>query len=844
MDFLPPFGQWLRQRRKTLGLTQIVLAQRLGYAVITLRKIEAANLRPSQQMAEALANTLQIPATDRESFVHFARGLALHLRYTNLPAPATSLVGRDRNLADLAKMLASSDTRLLSLLGPPGVGKTRLALALAQRVESDFQHGAVLVPLASLHQPDQVAPAIAQALDVRVPPDQPALDVLRRFLHDKHLLLILDNFEHLLDAAPVASELLATSPCLKVVATSRAPLRVVSEHTFDLQPLDVPNLQYLPAASALHLYSAVDLFVQRAHAVKPSFALTPANAPAVAEICQRLDGLPLAIELAAVRARAFTPQTMLAHLDHHIGASLRFLTSAPRDLPPRQQTLRHAIDWSYGLLSPDEQRLFCRLGIFAGGCTLQAAQTVCAWPVDDAPPESDVARNAVADALASLVEQSLVQETEGPEGESRYSMLETIREYALEQLEASGEIDASRARFVQHYAQLVQAFDPLVTEHRSDNPLNLPDFRKLQPDYANLLQAQTWCSSVFPEPLPRLRFLLSLAWIWVIRSSLGGQPSAWEALQHRITEAHDQCEVIHAKVQAAVLHRLAWLAYAHGDLPAAVRYSSELLAHCRARGTTAQIMYALYACGGVSCTEGRLDHAQALFDEQEQLARQTGSDYDLAAALGMKGRIALACDDLAPAKATLTEALGLARCHGWDWTSSASGNVYTSLRDLGLVLIRQNHSAQGMSLLEEALDFALQNQLALVAASCELFLAYGDLCQNHAISAWQRLRFSLSQYHRAFHDYRVPGMLTVFSWALQLCGRVAPAIVIAGAAAVHEALIRNISRADMLLQPDYLRILADSRSRLDDPALAAAWAEGQAMTLDQAVEYALSIAPD
>jgi predicted ATPase/DNA-binding XRE family transcriptional regulator/tetratricopeptide (TPR) repeat protein len=845
VDFTPPFGQWLRQRRKALGLTQADLAQRLNYAEITLRKIEAGRLLPSQALAEALARMLQVPAPDLAAFIAFARGLEPQRRFNSLPAPDTSLVGRDADLAALVDILTSGETRLLSLLGPPGVGKTRLAIELARRIELTFAHGAVFIPLAALSQAEQVVVTIAQALDVHTSPDLSSLDALRRFLRDKHLLLVLDNFEHLLDAAPLVGDLLAASPCLKIVVTSRAPLRVRGEHTFDLQPLAVPDLQQLPKAAAMRAYSAVDLFVQRAQAAKPTFALTAINAPAVAEICLRLDGLPLAIELAAVRARAFTPQTMLTHLDHHIGASLRFLTSAPRDLPPRQQTLRHAIDWSYHLLSADEQRLFRRLGIFVGGCTLEAAQTVCAWPTDGGPAESEKARNAVADTLAALVEQSLVQEMEGPLGESRYSMLETIREYALEQLEASeagSELQDVRTRFVQHFAQLIHAHDTLITDHTIILP-TLDMLRNLEPDYANLLQAQRWCASVFPQPLPRLRFLLSLPWLWVMRSVLGNPSGAGDpqALLHSILEVRNQCETVPADVQAAVLHRLAWLA-GQSDLPLAVQYGEQLLAHCRAHGTTAQIMFALYARGVTLALIGNLDESMVMHEEQEQLARQSGSDYDRAAALGMKGLIALARNDLAQADVWLSEALDVARRNGIDWTASATGNIYITLRDLGLTRIRQGQIARGMSLLEEALDFALRNQLALAAGACQLYLAYGDLCAKRAHSACQRLRFSMDQFQRAFREDRMPGILAELAQALMLQGRLVPAMTMAGAAAVHEESIRSAPRIDMLLQFDYLRILTEARARLADSELADAWVTGQAMTLEQAIDAARALA--
>jgi predicted ATPase len=666
------------------------------------------------------------------------------------------------------------------------------------------------------------------------------VDALGRLMRDKRLLLVLDNFEHLLEAAPAASRLLAAAPGLRILATSRAPLRLTGERVYDLPPLRVPDLRRLPPVADLRRYSAIDLFVRRARDAKSAFALTPANAPAVAEICQRLDGLPLAIELAAVRVRAFTPQTMLTHLDHHTGASLRFLTAAPRNLPPHQKTLRRAIDWSCQLLAPGDQRLLRRLGVFVGGWTLLAAQTVCGQGTEGESSDAQTARSAVADSLARLVEHNLAQEAEGPQGESRYSLLETIREYALEQLEAAGEAQDLRARFVRHYAHMAQAVEPLLTEHRSINPLNLPAYRQLKPDYANLLQALAWCEPAFPEPLARLRFLLSLAWFWIIQAHLTGQPGDLESLERRIIETRERCAAIPDDLLAVVLHRLSWLAGAQGDLPRAIERGAAFLAHSRAHGTTAQVMHALYAHGVSLCLAGRLDDGQPSLEEQERLAREADSPYDLAAAVGMLGRIALGRGDPARAEVLLAEALDVARRHGYDWTPSASGSVCASQRDLGLARIRRDDIAGGMAVLEEARDFALRNQLTLFTASCEVYLAYGDLRLGRAASACQRLRFSLHLFQQANYEDRACGVLALHAQALSRLGRLDSAMTIAGAAASKEAVIQNASPSEMLLREDCLRALDEARGHLGDPRLASAWAAGMAMTLDQAVALAQS----
>jgi predicted ATPase len=311
----------------------------------------------------------------------------------NLPAPPTSLIGREQDVAAALKLLRQNDVRAVTLIGPPGVGKTRLALQVALDSREGFADGAWFVALAPVSDPNLVAAAIVQALDL---PDMgaPPLAVLKDHLRDKRSLLVLDNFEQILEAAPIAAEILAAAPDVKVLVTSRAALHISGEHTFEVPPLDEP--------------SAVELFVRRAQAIKPGLVLNDANRQAIADICKRLDGLPLAIELAAARIKLFAPGVLLARLSSRLG----FLTFGSSDLPPKQRTLRGAIDWSYTLLTPEEQTLFRRLGAFAGGCTLEAAERVAGEGLN----------TTIVDLMQSLADQSLVR-VEMQDGEPRFSLL-------------------------------------------------------------------------------------------------------------------------------------------------------------------------------------------------------------------------------------------------------------------------------------------------------------------------------------------------------------------------------------------------------------------------------------
>ncbi|MGB6402472.1 MAG: protein kinase, partial [Candidatus Sulfotelmatobacter sp.] len=352
------------------------------------------------------------------------------IRPSNLPVQRTGFVGREKEVAAAKELLLRQDVRMVTVTGPGGIGKTRLAVQVASGLVERFPGGTYFVPLASLSDPGLIASVIVQTLGIREAGGQSPLEILKGNLQDSlcaPMLLLLDNFEHLVQAALTVAELLSASPNLKVLVTSRAALHVSGEHEFPVSPLALPDSRFKLSVEILSQCPAVALFVQRARAVKPDFELTRENAATVAEICARLDGLPLAIELAASRVKVLSPSLMLTRL----ASRLQLLTGGARDMPRRQQTLRAAIDWSYDLLTAAEQKLFRRLSVFVGGCTLESAEAVC-------NPKGDLDLDLL-DGMASLVDKSLVQEVEPSQGESRFMMLETIREYALEKLEASGE---------------------------------------------------------------------------------------------------------------------------------------------------------------------------------------------------------------------------------------------------------------------------------------------------------------------------------------------------------------------------------------------------------------------
>src|SRR5215213_2435829 len=392
----------------------------------------------------------------------------------DLPISLTPLIGRERETATLVSMLGQHDARLLTVTGPGGVGKTRLALHVAADVGAAFPDGVVFVDLATVTDPALVAPVVAAVLGVREASGQPLVDQVRAFLRDKRLLLVLDNFEQVVEAAPLVVTLLAGCPGLAVLATSRVRLRVSGEREYPLSPLGLPDDGGQRPVDALRPSEAVRLFVARAQAVQPDFALSPANAVVVADICRRLDGLPLAIELAAARIKSLSVSALLSRME----SRLPLLTGGGRDLPLRQQTMRDTIAWSYDLLSPEEQTQFQRLAVFVGGFSLEAAEAV-------AEPGGS---GTVFDIISSLLDSSLLLKQEAGDGESRFRMLETIREFGLERLTASGAEAPVRQAHAAWYLALAEAAESSMRGGAAQARW----LDRLEADHPNLRAALTW----------------------------------------------------------------------------------------------------------------------------------------------------------------------------------------------------------------------------------------------------------------------------------------------------------------------------------------------------------------
>ena len=434
MAFEQSFGELVRSRRIVLGWTQDELAVRAGMSGRTVREIELNRRTSHRRNARSLVAALGLSEQETQLFgVAAGQGKAAVSLKTEpatssigLSTALTALVNRDQETETIATMLARPSRRLLTLTGPGGVGKTRLAIRVAEDVHSLFSDGVVFVGLGSLRQASLVAPTIARALNVSEAGNPLSVRrALTRCLREKYLLLVLDNFEHVLSAAEVLTEVLTECPDVKMLVTSREPLHIQGESEFPVPPLMLPPTNPTPEKAALARYGSVQLFVDRAQAVKPDFELTDANARDVALICNRLDGLPLAIELAAGRTKLLPPATLLARLNMR----LPLLTGGAQDVPARLQTLEGAISWSYDLLDSAQRALFCHLAVFEGGCTIEAAEEICRQPDD-----GDF---AVLERVGALVDKNLIRQIEQADGTPRLLMLETIHEYGRARLTMS-----------------------------------------------------------------------------------------------------------------------------------------------------------------------------------------------------------------------------------------------------------------------------------------------------------------------------------------------------------------------------------------------------------------------
>jgi len=674
------FSQWLKKRRKTLDLTQGELAKRVGCAIITIQKIEANERRPSKQMAGLLAEHLDIPKEVNQEFVRFARGepgarrvVAFHemgrravwrispYQLTNIPIQPTPLIGRDQDAAAAQKRLLDEDARLLTLVGPPGVGKTRLAIQIASSVLNEFGDGVYFISLVPVKDSTLVPTAVAQALGVNRVGERSFADRLKEYLRDKHVLLVLDNFEQVIVAATYVAELLATCPWLSIIVTSRTPLSIRSEHQFPVSPLALPGEEIVEIdLSDLMCYSAIELFVKRAQAVRPDFTLTQENANAIITICKRLDGLPLAIELVVARTGSLPPRVLLKQFS---GEQILH-TAGLRDVSARHQSLYHAIDWSYALLTPSEQLLLARLSVFTSGWMIEAAERLM----------PDYPTSEIKNTLIALVNNHLVVQYEH-HSEPRFILLETIRAYALERLTKTGAEADARQRHAEYYLALAEEADPHL---RTASQLVWLD--RLEVERGNLRAALAWFIDHARNTESGLRLAGALTWFWNIRCHLSEG-------RHWLTKALQIDTDASPILQARMLFGAGAFSWLQGDIAIARELMEKSIDIYRSCDPSQQwsLAWALTGLAMLAAYQADYEATQTAADEAITLARQVGDEWMVALALCAGGEACMMRQDYAAARSCFYESstifrkiddkFGLgAALMDWGYMDSIQGN--------------------------------------------------------------------------------------------------------------------------------------------------------------------------
>jgi predicted ATPase/class 3 adenylate cyclase len=816
---------------------------------------------------------------------------------TNLPEEPTPFIGREREITALTELLRRPSVRLVTLTGAGGTGKTRLALQVGRRSLGDFPDGGFFVSLAPLSNPELVPSTIAEALGVKETSGQLLQETLRGTLREQRLLLLLDNFEHLLPAAMVVADLLEGCRELHILVTSRQPLHLSWEHDYTVPPLEVPDAQLQPDSQRLSEYDAVALFLQRAEAVKADFTLTSENAQAVVDICRRVDGLPLAIELAATRIKLFPPQALLVRLEDR----MQTLTGGARDLPPRQQTMRNTVAWSSELLTEEERALFRRLSVFVGGCTAQLAEAVCHGP---GHMEIDVLVG-----LESLVDQSLLVVDE-QDGEPRFRMLETVREYALEQLAASRETDQVRRRHAEAFLRLAEE-----AEREGAATERSVWLARLERENDNLRAALAWSLEQEGSGEMALRLAGALAWFWsghhylsegrrwleqslalaTLSHAAERHPRAWAQVVTGIGDlASEQGDFATARTDveqgvaiwrtlndkrglASALDQLGWMALQRGDHVQAQSHFEELVQLSRDQGNVKATIQAIQSLGRVQMQKGELSAARSRFEEALALSRKTGHTVSLVHMLcrlaevawtqgdtatprglyeealasaqslqdpmdrsGVLGHLAWCASrlgDYEQAEKLVTERLTLARGRAraaQDWWGIAWG-----LNHLGDAARCQADQKRAISLYEESLTLFRQHGDRQGIAAVLHNMGHEALAQRDASRARSLFTESLSLFQELKFAWSVADCLTGLAGVAGQEGHPEQAALLYGAAeAAHEAIDASGTLIDPANKLDWEREMTAARGEIDAETWEKAWSTGRAMSIDQALAYA------
>ena len=802
----------------------------------------------------------------------FAPLKTIDTRPNNLPAQLTPLIGREKELDAVAKLLLRDDVRLVTLTGPGGTGKTRLGLQVGADLIEEFEDGVFFVSLDPVTDADIVVSTIAHTLGVQEAGGQPIVENLKNYLRDKEILLLLDNFEQITSAAPFISDLLITCPRLKVLVTSRELLHLRGEQDFPVPPLTLPervsqDTKGTDLVSTLTQYEAVQLFIERAKAVRPDFEVTSENAPAVAEICHRLDGLPLAVELAVGRIRLMKPQEMLERLERR----LPLLARGARDLPARQQTLQGTITWSYDLLDESEKVLFRRLSVFVGGCTLESAEAVCNLEVDPLAG-SELALNAVKgqaleidvlEGIASLVDKNLLKQDE-VKGDSRFVMLETIREYGQERLTESGEEETTRRNHTNYFLMVAEQAEPEL-----DGPDQVEWLNRLDLEYDNLRAALEWSLGSGEDVGARhdvpLRLARALHWFWFLRGYI---KEGYQWLEKALSRNRGLSSSARAKALSAAGFLVGFLgdrgrkealcqeslalarevgdkeliadsifylgsaALNQSDIRRAIELWEESLALFRELKNKRKIAQLINQLGYGALKQGDYSRAQTLLEECLTLFREQGNKLGILRALGQLGSVALYHRDHDKAAALLEEIQSLGRELG-----GKSGFTHMS-HLLGQLALVQGDYSRARALLEE--DLAMGREVGnkfVIAASLRL-LGRVASAQGDYGGAVELYKESLTHYQKLGGSLGISECFEGLAEVAVAQEQPERATRLYGAA---EGQLETISEPIPPTERyDYDRNVASIRAELGEDGFAAAWAEGRAMSMEEAAEFALN----
>lgn len=806
-----PFPNWLKRRRRALDLSRTALAQRAHCSASAIRRLEAGDLRPSPQLAGLLAEALGVPKAEQAHFILYSRGLShtppapdayspalqpvsvvappdaipTEMTFnTNLPASLTSFVGRKQEVTAVCDLLQEPGVRLLTLTGPPGTGKTRLSLEVATQLSASalFPQGVCFVPLAPIRDANLVLVAVAHALGVAEPQragegDLPLRRAVQASLRPRRLLLLLDNFEQVLDAAPLVTELLAAAPGVKALVTSRAVLHLYGEHEFPVPPLPLPDVHNLPtttAVSYLSRYPALRLFQERARAVRPDFRITKENVAEVARICAWLDGLPLAIEMAAAQMKWLTPGQALAQLHQR----LILLTGGPRDLTPRQQSLSGAIDWSYHLLQPAERALFDLLGVFVGDFTATAVQNIIeklatsVWHLD--------MRQSPVSMLQALVEKSLLTYVPNPQGEPHYAMLETLREYAQAKLQEQGMMAAVQEAHAHYYAALARAAQPFLS--RGNEQIAWLD--RLEREYLQLRAALVWGVETAVDASFALEMVENLHHFWYVRGHLN-EGRHWLEAALSLPDAPQP-------LSALALNRAGQFARLQGDLAQAQNFHERALAVQQAINDEAGTCRSLENLAILAGSQGDYGRSRDLLQQTLALRRKLGQRDEVISTLNNLAIVQRRLGDLAAAEVLYRECVQVCRANG------NLRHMSFALHGLGEVAVEQGDAAAGLNHFCESIR--LRQQLS---DRPELAIS---------LRAMATARLSLGDANTAVQLFAASQRLQ------QELGMTIPP----------------------RYQTEMEETLAQVRAQLGETAFNQTWAAGRTLTLDEAVSLALS----